>query len=73
MRRYFDVLRRRFNAPIKYPMPSARPQRIALLIDTSVTFSSLVIRGVARYAREQPTRTAPDADAIPPRHAIWQA
>ncbi len=35
-------------------MPSARPQRIALLIDTSVTFSSLVIQGVARYAREQP-------------------
>ena len=35
-------------------MPSARPQRIALLIDTSVTFSSLIIQGVARYAREHP-------------------
>lgn len=35
-------------------MPSIQPQRIALLIDTSVTFSSLVIRGVAQYAHEQP-------------------
>lgn len=36
-------------------MSSTQPQRIALLIDTSVTFSSLVIRGVAQYAREQPS------------------
>ena len=36
-------------------MPSPRPQRIALLVDTSVTFSSMIIRGVARYAREQPS------------------
>jgi LacI family transcriptional regulator len=36
-------------------MASARPQKIALLIDTSVTYSSLLIRGVARYAREQPS------------------
>lgn len=35
-------------------MASIRPQRIALLIDTSVTFSSHVIRGVAQYAHEQP-------------------
>ena len=35
-------------------MPSTRPIRIALLIDTSVTFSSLVIQGVARYARQRP-------------------
>jgi len=36
-------------------MSPARPQRIALLVDTSVTFSTMVIRGVACYAREQPT------------------
>lgn len=35
-------------------MSSTQTQRIALLIDTSVTFSSLVIRGVAQYAHEQP-------------------
>lgn len=53
MRKYFDVLRKRFFL-VELCMSTSQPQRIALLIDTSVTFSSLVIRGVAQYAREQP-------------------
>ncbi len=54
MRKYFDVLRNPFHQPDESRMPSIEAKRIALLIDTSVTFSSLVIRGVAQYAHEQP-------------------
>lgn len=54
MRKSFDVLRNPVFNPAESNMPSMRPQRIALLIDTSVTFSSLIIRGVAQYAHEQP-------------------
>lgn len=54
MRKYFDFLRNPFHPPDESLMPSIEAKRIALLIDTSVTFSSLVIRGVAQYAHEQP-------------------
>ncbi|MDF1744220.1 MAG: substrate-binding domain-containing protein [Gimesia sp.] len=54
MRKYFDVLRNSILDPTEQNMSSTQAQRIALLIDTSVTFSSLVIRGVAQYAHEQP-------------------
>ena len=37
--------------PSEQFMSSPRPQRIGLLVDTSVTFSRLIIRGVARYRR----------------------
>ena len=52
MRKSFNFLRKAFHQ-LATLMPLVQPKKIAVLTDTAVTFSRMVINGVAKYAQQK--------------------